>query len=157
MIERHPRPDHIVSHEDIMAKIRMPHSAENVKEVFELWKAHSIAEDSRDIPGLMATLTDDCVYELMNTGDTWCGHEGATRFYTTLIEAFPDITFHLTDIVIGPQGVCEEAYVVGTQEGPWLHYPPSNELIHFRIAIFFPWDPAKKRFKGEKMYLDRKD
>src|SRR5690606_37079904 len=31
--------------------------------VRDLWKAHSLAEDARDIPGLMATLTDDCVYE----------------------------------------------------------------------------------------------
>jgi len=25
------------------------------------WMAHSIAEDSRSIPGLLATLTEDCV------------------------------------------------------------------------------------------------
>ncbi|MDH3470587.1 MAG: hypothetical protein OEM94_04645, partial [Acidimicrobiia bacterium] len=32
-------------------------------EIQALWKAHSLAEDARDIPGLMATLTHDCVYE----------------------------------------------------------------------------------------------
>ena len=33
----------------------------------ELWKQHSKAEDRRDIAGLLATLTDDCVYELVGT------------------------------------------------------------------------------------------
>jgi len=32
------------------------------REIRELWKAHSIAEDKRDIAGLIATLTPDCVY-----------------------------------------------------------------------------------------------
>src|SRR5262245_1902417 len=70
-------------------------------------KKHSIAEDERDLPGLISTLTEDCVYELAQTGNRWEGHEGAARFYTELLGAFPDIHFDLTDIVIGPQGVCE--------------------------------------------------
>ena len=75
-----------------------------VEAVRELWKQHSIAEDNRDIAGLLATLTDDCVYELAGTPHRWEGHEGATRFYTGLLTAFPDIDFQLTDIVVGPQG-----------------------------------------------------
>ena len=72
--------------------------------VRELWKSHSLAEDARDIAGLMATLTDDCVYELVQTGHRWEGKEGATRFYIELLSAFPDIDFALTSIVVGPQG-----------------------------------------------------
>ena len=83
------------------------------------WKTHSIAEDRRDIPGLLSTLTEDCVYEVVSTGVLWEGHEGATRFYTELLTAFPDIHFDLQHIVIGPQGVFEEAHVTGTQEGEW--------------------------------------
>src|SRR5436853_6356389 len=83
-------------------------------DVRELWKKHSVAEDARDLPGLISTLTPDCVYELVQTGDRWEGHEGAARFYTELLTALPDIHFDLTDIVIGPQGVCEEARETGT-------------------------------------------
>src|SRR5467141_179612 len=54
-------------------------------EVRELWKAHSIAEDRRDIAGLIATLTEDCVYEVFPGGTRWEGHAGAVRFYTELI------------------------------------------------------------------------
>src|SRR6266850_1833807 len=87
------------------------------REIRELWKTHSIAEDKRDIAGLIATLTPDCVYEVVGeAGARWEGHAGATRFYTSLLSAFPDIHFALQTIVIGPQGVCEEARVTGTHK-----------------------------------------
>jgi hypothetical protein len=117
-------------------------------EVRELWKAHSLAEDARDIAGLMATLTDDCVYELVQTGHRWEGHEGATRFYLELLAAFPDIDFALTSIVVGPQGVCEEAVV----NAPWLAVEPTGEKMAWRNVIFFPWDPRARLFTGERVY-----
>jgi hypothetical protein len=82
---------------------------EEYQEIRELWKRHSIAEDERNLPGLISTLTEDCVYEVVGAGRTWQGHDGAAQFYTQLLAAFPDIRFDLTNIVIGPQGVCEEA------------------------------------------------
>lgn len=121
-------------------------------EVRELWKAHSLAEDARDIAGLMATLTDDCVYELVQTGHRWEGHEGATRFYLELLAAFPDIDFALTSIVVGPQGVCEEAVVNGTFTAPWLGVEPTGEKMAWRNVIFFPWDPRARLFTGERVY-----
>jgi steroid delta-isomerase-like uncharacterized protein len=120
----------------------------------ELWKRHSIAEDERDIEGLLSTLTVDCVYELPQSGHVWRGHEGAARFYGELLTAFPDIDFRLTDIVIGPQGVCEEARVTGTHESDWRDYPASGERVEFNVVIFFPWDPAARLFRGEKVYVD---
>ena len=122
-------------------------------EVRELWKAHSIAEDRRDIEGLIATLTDDCVYEVFPGAARWEGHPGAVRFYTELISAFPDIHFDLQNIVIGPQGVCEEAKVTGTQKGRWLDRKPTGQKVAFSVVIFFPWDLEKKKFKGERVYL----
>ncbi len=121
-------------------------------EIRELWKRHSIAEDERDIAGLMSTLTDDCVYELVESGNRWEGHEGATRFYVSLLSAFPDIHFELSDIVIGPQGVCEEADVTGTQKGEWLGVAPTGEHLSWKVVIFFPWDPEQRLFRGEKVY-----
>ena len=121
-------------------------------EIRELWKRHSIAEDNRDLPGLISTLTEDCVYELMQTGHRWEGHEGAARFYSGLLGAFPNIDFQLSDIVIGPQGVCEEADVAGTHEAEWLGIPPSGQRLEWKVAIFFPWDAERRLFRGEKVY-----
>jgi steroid delta-isomerase-like uncharacterized protein len=134
--------------------LRRDVTPEVYRQVREEWKRHSIAEDNRDIPGLLSTLTPDCVYELAQTGHTWRGHEGAARFYTELLTAFPDIRFDLTDIVIGPQGVCEEASVTATHRGTWLGLTPSGDRVSFRVVIFFPWDPDRGKFRGEKVYID---
>ena len=125
---------------------------ETYREVRELWKAHSIAEDKRDIAGLIATLTLDCVYEVLPEGARWEGHAGATQFYTQLLNAFPDVHFDLQNIIIGPQGVCEEAKVTGTHKGKWLSHAPTGQKVEFRVVIFFPWDPQKKKFKGERVF-----
>ena len=124
------------------------------QEIKKLWKAHSIAEDNRDIEGLMATLTEDCKYEIPQIGKTYHKKTGATQFYNDLLGAFPDIDFRLIQIYIGPQGVVEEARVKATHEKDWLVLPASGEEIEFETAIFFPWDPEAKRFKGERVYFN---
>ena len=122
------------------------------RDVRELYKKHSLAEDARDLDGLISTLTPDCVYELVQTGHRWEGHDGARRFYTELLTAFPDIQFDLTDIVIGPQGVCEEANVSATQRAPWLGTPPAGDALRWKVVIFFPWDAEQRLFTGERVY-----
>jgi steroid delta-isomerase-like uncharacterized protein len=133
--------------DDVRDLLRREVQPDEYDEIRELWKKHSIAEDERDLPGLISTLTDDCVYELAQTGHRWEGHEGATRFYIELLSAFPDINFDLTNIVIGPQGVCEEADVTGTHTTEWLGFPPSGERLAWKVVIFFPWDPERRLFR----------
>ena len=123
------------------------------EEIRELWKRHSIAEENRDLPGLIATLTDDCVYEIPAWKQRWEGHEGATRFYNGLLTAFPDIHFALAEIVIGPQGVCEEALVTATHERDWLGRAGTGQQLQFTVVIFFPWDTEKRLFAGERVHV----
>ena len=146
-------PEH-VEHDAVVEQIRRDVDQAEYDEIRALWKAHSIAEDNRDLAGLMATLTDDCVYEVRPDGARWEGHAGATRFYTELLTAFPDIHFDLTDIVIGPQGVCEWARVTGTHTARWLEHEPTGEFLTWNVVILFPWDRERRLFKGEKVYSD---
>ena len=128
--------------------------ADEYRSIRRLWIAHSIAEDGRDIPGLMATLTEDCVYTIVNKGVDWRGKAGATQFYLQLLTSFPDIHFDLQNIVIGPQGVFEEAFVTGTYLSQWLDMPPpTGQRIEFAVTILFPWDPGQKLFSGERIYF----
>jgi predicted ester cyclase len=138
----------------ILELLRKQVERDEYAEIRELWKTHSLAEDARDLPGLISTLTPDCVYELRGTGARWEGHDGAARFYTELLTAFPDIHFELEYIVIGPQGVCEDAHVTATHEGRWLDNEPTGERLSWRNAIFFPWDSVARKFKGETVYAD---
>lgn len=139
--------------ERVLEQYRRKVTEDSYAEIRELYKAHSVAEDARDIGGLLATLTDDCVYELCQTGDQWKGHEGATAFYTELLTAFPDIVFDLRNIVIGPQGVFEEADVTGTWKGTWRGREATGEHVEFRVLILFPYDADRKLFCGERVYV----
>jgi hypothetical protein len=146
-------PEH-VEHDEVVEQLRREPTPEEYDEIRDLWKKHSIAEDERDLPGLISTLTEDCVYTVEPFGARWEGHEGAARFYTELLTAFPDIHFDLTDIVIGPQGVCEWARVTGTHTGKWLDHEPTGERLTWNVVILFPWDREKRLFRGERVYSD---
>jgi len=135
---------------------RNPNSSEHQK-IRQLWMKHSLAEDKRDLDGLISTLTPKCVYELIPTGERWAGHEGARKFYTTFLTAFPDVHFSLTDIVIGPQGVFEAPDVTGTHQAAWANIPAKGKALKFKVIIYFPWHPVLEKFDGEKVYFDRQE
>ena len=126
-----------------------------LRRIKRLWVRHSIAEDRRHIEGLIATLAEDCVYEIVVTGQRWDGHAGARAFYTELFAAFPDNAFALSEIVVGPQGVFEVATLTGTNQGPWAGAPASGLAVALEVLIFFPWDPGAQRFLGERIWFDR--
>ena len=105
-----------------------------LRAIKKLWVRHSIAEDARDIDGLVATLAPDCVYEIVGAGLRWAGHAGARAFYTELFAAFPDNRFDLTDIVIGPQGVMEVATLTATHLGPFAGRAPSGQPVRLTVV-----------------------
>jgi predicted ester cyclase len=126
-----------------------------LRRIRRLWQQHSIAEDRRDIDGLIGTLSPDCVYEIVGAGLRWDGHPGARRFYSELFDAFPDNRFSLTDIVIGPQGVFEAVVLEATHQAAFAGLAATNRRVRLELAILFPWDPATERFSGERIFLDR--
>ena len=139
----------------IQARLARPFDAAELRRIKRLWVRHSIAEDRRDIDGLIATLADDCVYEIAATGQRWDGHAGARAFYTELFTASPDNAFALSEIVVGPQGVFEVATLTGTNRGPWGGMPASGLAVALEVLILFPWDPSSELFHGERIWFDR--
>lgn len=139
----------------IRQRLGWPADPATHRKIRRLWQRHSIAEDRRDIDGLVATLAPDCVYEIVGTGLRWEGHDGARAFYTELFAAFPDNRFALTDIVIGPQGVFEAVVLEATHRGPFAGLAASGRRVRLELAILFPWDPATERFQGEQIFIDR--
>jgi predicted ester cyclase len=138
------------AHEQLNLEI----TPELYQRIRRLWLKHSIAEDRRDIEGLVATLTEDCVYRVIPTGQRWEGHAGARQFYTDFLAAFPDVNFEVADLVIGPQGVIEVVDMRGTHQGIWHDMQPNGKHVSLRILIHFPWDPVVKKFRGENVYYD---
>ena len=128
--------------------------SDELRLIKRMWIRHSMAEDRRDIDGLIATLTVDSTYEMVPTGQRWEGHAGVRQFYSELFGAFPDNRFELTEIVVGPQGVFESARLTGTNLGPWAGVPASGLPIDLEVLILFPWDPATRLFTGERIWFD---
>jgi predicted ester cyclase len=139
----------------IRERLGWPPDPATHRRIRRLWQRHSIAEDRRDIDGLVATLAPACVYEIVGTGLRWEGHDGARAFYTELFAAFPDNRFALTDIVVGPQGVFEAVVLEATHAAPFAGLAPSGRRVRLELAILFPWDPSSQRFLGEQIFIDR--
>jgi len=140
---------------NVRARLGWPADPATHRRIRRLWQRHSIAEDRRDIDGLIATLAPECVYEIVGTGLRWERREGARAFYTELFAAFPDNKFALTDIVIGPQGVFEAVVLEATHRGPFAGLAPSRRPVRLELAILFPWDPEAQLFDGEQIFIDR--
>jgi steroid delta-isomerase-like uncharacterized protein len=140
---------------NIRKLLTMEPEQQQYRRIRELWIRHSKAEDQRDLDGLIATLSEDCVYQMEATGQRWEGNDGARQFYTEFLGAFPDVHFDLTGIVIGPQGVIEVADMTGTHEGDWAGFAASGNPVAISIVIYFPWDEDAKKFSGEDIYFDR--
>jgi predicted ester cyclase len=141
--------------ERVRERLGWPADPATQRRIRRLWQRHSIAEDRRDIDGLLSTLAPECVYEIVGTGLRWEGRAGARAFYTELFAAFPDNRFSLTDIVIGPQGVFEAVVLEATHEGPFAGLEPTGRRVRLELAILFPWNLQAGLFDGEQIFIDR--
>jgi predicted ester cyclase len=139
----------------VQRRLALPFDPAEQRRIKRLWVRHSIAEDRRDIDGLISTLAPECVYEIVGSGLRWEGHDGARAFYTELFAAFPDNRFALSDIVVGPQGVFEAVVLDATHEGSFAGLAPTGRRVRLELAILFPWDSTAKLFTGEQIFIDR--
>lgn len=137
----------------IIEQLRRRITPDLYRQIRRLWKTHVTAEDARDIDTILTTLTDDCVFEIVQTGDRWDGHEGAARFHWELFTAFPDVRFDLQNIVVGPQGVYQEIALSGTFEADWRHYRAHGQPVTFTILVLYLWDVGEGKFSGERVYV----
>lgn len=49
---------------------------------------------------------------------------------------------------------CQYPPFTGTFQRDWHGFPATGKPVEFNVAIFFPWDPEKKKFKGERVLTD---
>ena len=121
----------------------------------ELFLRHCDRELAGDVDAVLETLTPDCLYELPQTGQRWEGHAGARRFYEELLTAFPDNSWEIHDVVVGPQGVMSNVTMTAHQAAPFAGVNQIGREVHWRLNNMFPWDPEAKRFRGEVLYYFR--
>ena len=97
-------------------------------------------------------MTDDCVYELKNTGEGW---EGAKQFYKIFLSAFSGMQWVPRAVVISPQGNLDVADMTATQERPFAGVDRVGEEVRLEVVVYFPWDPDSQKAEGETFYSIR--
>lgn len=121
-------------------------------EVKALWYRHAVAENDRRLEDLVATLTEDAVYDLVPWGVIYKGKDEVRRFYRDLWTALPDVRLTLLRHVVDEHCLVEESVVYGTNQGAWMGVSPSGRRVEFGLVIFFPVRDGL--FTGERLYFD---
>ncbi len=118
----------------------------------KLWLEHAMAENRRELERLIETLHDDCVYEVVPTGQVWRGKDEVRAFYRGLWEGIPDVKLDLLNRIDADDCVVEQSQVHGAMTGTLFGFPPSGAPLRFTVVIFFPVRDGK--FVGECVYFD---
>lgn len=119
---------------------------------YRLWIEHARAENRRELERLIATLHEDCEYEVVPLGQRWRGKDEVREFYRGLWRGIPDVKLDLLHRIDADDCIVEESEVYGTMEGPLFGIEPSGQPLRYRVVIFFPVKDGL--FTGERVYFD---
>jgi steroid delta-isomerase-like uncharacterized protein len=114
---------------------------------------HVAAETLFQMQATLDTLTLDCVFEDMPTGDTYVGHAGVREYYQTWWSAFGNTPSGSKRYV--PAGDCMivETHFVGTHRGSYAGIAATGRPIDLPVAIFVSFKDGL--MSGERFYYDR--
>jgi steroid delta-isomerase-like uncharacterized protein len=119
---------------------------------YRLWIEHARAENRRELERLIATLHEDCHYEVMPLARHWRGKNEVRGFYQGLWRGIPNVKLTLLNRVDADDCVVEESEIFGRMEGPLFGLEPSDADLRYRVVIFFPVRDGL--FTGERVYFD---
>jgi steroid delta-isomerase-like uncharacterized protein len=119
---------------------------------YALWLEHARAENHRELEPLIATLHEDCEYEVVPMGQHWRGKDEVRQFYRGLWTGIPNVKLELLNRIDAEDCVVEESEVYGRMDGPLFGIEPSGKDLRYRVVIFFPVRDGL--FTGERVYFD---
>jgi steroid delta-isomerase-like uncharacterized protein len=122
---------------------------------YKLWIEHARAENRRELERLIATLHEDCEYQVVPLAQRWRGKDEVRQFYRGLWRGIPNVKLDLLHRVDADDCIVEESEVYGKMEGPLFGIEPSGRELRYRVVIFFPVRDGL--FVGERVYFDVAD
>lgn len=121
-----------------------------------LFRKHDTQADwDAQLPLMLGVFTDDCVMELVATGERWHGQAGAAEFYRIFITAFDGMEWVPQAMVIGPQGVLDVANMSGVLVKDFAGMKATNARVQLQWVIHVPWVPGSQQFSGERIFSIR--
>lgn len=121
----------------------------------KLFVPHATAEAEEAMKPMLDAFTDDCVLEIVFTGERWTGRDGARRFYELFLSALDAMHWVPQALVIGPQGVLDVVNMTAVLRKPFAGFTAVGEQVRLQWVIHFPWDTKAQRFRGETVYSIR--
>lgn len=125
--------------------------AENIKTAEE----HLEAESKRELDRLLGTLAEECVYEENLLKRSVRGKEEVAQYYEELWQAFPDVTYVVTNRVADEACVIYEMTFRGTHTGPFRGIPPTGRQGEIKVVkpvaqhcAISTWDRPADKLKG---------
>jgi steroid delta-isomerase-like uncharacterized protein len=114
---------------------------------------HLAAETVFDMEGTLATLTEDCVFEDVATGEVYRGREGVRAYYNEWWSAFGVVPRDIRSYIAAENFLVVETRFVGTHRGSYRGVPATGRPINLQVAIFISLRDGL--MSGERFYYDR--
>jgi steroid delta-isomerase-like uncharacterized protein len=124
-------------------------SPQNTKVLIE----HVNAETAFDMETTLATLTVDCVFEDVPTGEVHRGHDGVRAYYREWWDAFGNTPSGSKRYVPDENCLIVETHFVGTHKGDYRGIAATGRAINLPVAIVVSFN--KGLMSGERFYYDR--
>lgn len=114
---------------------------------------HVSSETVFDMEGTLATLTEDCMFEDVPSGEIYRGREDVRRYYREWWDAFGNVPSGSRLYI--PAGDCliVETRFVGAHRGSYRGRLPTGRPIDLPVAIFIRFRDGL--MAGERFYYDR--
>ncbi len=138
-------------------------TSDEYRKIRDLWFQHVENEEHLFVPftpeegeryldGVMATLSQNCLFRFPN-GERWQGQDEVRKFYRHLITAFKDFAWSPQCVVVGPQGVIDIVQLTARQLKPLGGISELNQIVTIQWVIHFPWNPTERKLDGEIVYV----
>jgi hypothetical protein len=124
----------------------------NSEEMLAVYQRHRAAEDARDFPAVMETLTEDCFLEHVSLALRSEGKRDATTAYEDLFGAFPDLGPIPGGIAYGDDVLVAFGELHGTMRGPWLGLSPTGGEFTIPLVNIVPFRDGLMH--GERLFYD---
>ena len=120
-----------------------------------LFEPYTEAVWGEQMTTMLSVFSENCVMEIVPSGDRWEGHAGAEAFYEAFIPSFSGMEWVPQSLVIGPQGVLDVVNMSGTLVKAFAGLTEIGQPVHLQWVIAFPWLRHEGTFRGETIYSIR--
>ncbi len=114
---------------------------------------HLAAESVFDMEGTLATLTEDCLFEDVPTGEVHRGREGVRVYYREWWTAFGIVPQDIRSYTVSENFLIVETRFVGTHRGSYRGAAATGKPLNLPVAIFISLRDGL--MSGERFYYDR--